>query len=283
VDIKTPKICDCCSGQSSSLITVENNYPIVRCNTCGLIYVGQHPPEKDGKVIGEYYVGGEAERTYKAYERVNTFLAESITHYFPEKGTFLDVGCGYGHLISMMMDRGWSGHGSELSQLAVNYVNNKFGKEVVQYGDIPALSFSDGSFTAINLTNVLEHVPSPTRTLLDCRNLLKQDGALFIRVPNMDFSFAFNRVYRLMNLFGLKFKSYSIIAWQPPFHLTGFDSRTLVKVLQKTEFDVLYVGPSTLTAGKGYYVAEVLAKLLYTITLGRINLCPTLLCVAKKR
>jgi 2-polyprenyl-3-methyl-5-hydroxy-6-metoxy-1,4-benzoquinol methylase len=279
----TDKNCDICDAMfdNSTLIAVENDYPIVECNNCGFVYVNQQPKEEGGKVIDEYYNGDEVEAQYKRYIAVNQFLLEEINRKVPTKGRFLDVGCGYGYLLQHMMADGWQAFGSELSQLAVDYVNKKAAKECVYYGLLPDLPFEKHYFTIINMTNVLEHVPSPTQVLLECKEKLSSSGYLFVRVPNVGFTFSFNRALKVLGLFGVRLADFSIIATPPPIHLQGFNAQSLKAVFEKTGFEVVEIKPSKLSNSKFYAVVEVISKIIYVASLRKINMCPTILAIAR--
>jgi SAM-dependent methyltransferase len=277
------KNCDICNANfdNSKLVAIENNFPIVKCRNCGFVYVNQQPKEEGGKVIGEYYQGDEVEAQYKRYNAVNIFLVTEINSAVKDKGRFLDVGCGFGSLLMGMLDSGWQAFGSELSQVAVDHVNKSVGKECSYYGLLPELPFEQHTFDVINMTNVLEHVPSPTQLMLECKDLLTPGGLLFVRVPNMDFTFLFKKVLGLFRLFGFEFSDFSLISTNPPIHLQGFDSRSLKTIFEKTGFETIEVKPSKLSNGKFYAVVEVLSKILYFGSLKTINLCPTVLAIAR--
>jgi uncharacterized Zn finger protein len=76
MNISLNKDCDLCNAafDQSRLIAIENEFPIVKCNNCGFIYVNKQPKAEEGKVIGEYYIGDEVENQYKDYAKVNDFL-----------------------------------------------------------------------------------------------------------------------------------------------------------------------------------------------------------------
>jgi 2-polyprenyl-3-methyl-5-hydroxy-6-metoxy-1,4-benzoquinol methylase len=281
----TNKNCDICGAHfdHSTFVALENNYPIVKCTGCGLIYVNQQPKEEGGKVIGEYYNGDEVEAQYKKYVAVNQFLLREINAKTPAKGRLLDVGCGYGYLLKQMMVDGWEAFGSELSQLAVDFVNKETGKESVFYGLLTELPFQKKSFDVINMTNVMEHVPGPSQILLECRDLLKPTGYLFVRVPNMDFTFSFNRTLKVLRLFGVKYSDFSIISTPPPIHLQGFNTKSLKNILEKTGYDLIEIKPSKLSRSKLHAVVELVSKLIFQFSLKRINVCPTILAVARPK
>jgi 2-polyprenyl-3-methyl-5-hydroxy-6-metoxy-1,4-benzoquinol methylase len=182
-----------------------------------------------------------------------------------------------------MAESGWKAFGSELSQIAVDYVNNKCGKEVVLYGDIPDLQFDKHSFDAINMTNVLEHVPSPTKTLLDCKALLSSNAFLFVRVPNMDSSIPFSKIYKVLNFFGFRFAYFSVIATSPPTHLNGFTTRTLKKIFDKTGYEVVEIKTSKLRNNKFYSIIEVLSNIIFYISFKQINISPTILAIVRPK
>jgi SAM-dependent methyltransferase len=278
------KSCDICNTgpERSKLIAIENGYPIVECNNCGFIFAKQQPVEEGGKVIGEYYKGDEVSAQYKRYSAVNSFLLNEINSKVPAKGSFLDVGCGYGYLLLHMMADGWKAYGSELSQLAVDFVNGKANRECVFYGGLPELPIEKNSLDVVNMTNVLEHVPSPTRILLECKDLLRPGGFLFVRVPNMEFSFFFRRTQNALKFLGLKNLEFSFIATPPPVHLHGFDQHSLKNIFEKTGYELVEIKPSKLSSGgKTYFAAEIAARIVFLISFKKINICPTILAIAR--
>jgi SAM-dependent methyltransferase len=104
----------------------------------------------------------------------------------PSRRRLLDIGSGPGYFLKTAKARGWRVLGIEPSRSAAAHARSQ-DLEVVEgffNGDTaPGL----GRFDAIQINNVLEHVPYPTETLLLARSLLQPGGVLSVSVPN-DFS-----------------------------------------------------------------------------------------------
>jgi SAM-dependent methyltransferase len=115
------------------------------------------------------------------YADLEAALADAGAH-----GRLLDVGCGTGDFLDFVRSRGWAAQGVEPSGLASARARER-GLDVF-HGTLER--FADGargSFGAVTLLNVLEHVPDPLGYVRTCRALLAPGGAIAIVVPN-DFS-----------------------------------------------------------------------------------------------
>lgn len=98
------------------------------------------------------------------------------------KGRFLDVGSGTGAFVANMQDHGWDATGLEPDAHARKVASDSFGvqlKNIDQFYHLPA-----NSFNAITLWHVLEHVHELHSYIQQLKNLLTDNGRLFIAVPN---------------------------------------------------------------------------------------------------
>ncbi len=280
--------CDLCGESAFVPIVSENGYPIVRCRACGFVYVNRIPEIEDGKVLGEYYSGTaeEIEASRLPYASVFEFLLDEIERRVP-KGSLLDVGCGYGFLLEAARERGWDVFGTELSDVAIRYATEELGIDRVVCSDLSPDLFDGQKFDAINLTNVLEHVPSPTETLKACREMLAPGGVITIRVPNMDFSAVRHRSLPVARL--LKRGSggeLSYLSTHPPIHLSGFSPRTLHRLIEKCSLSTVEIKPSKLSEppnkSMAYSIFETAVSGAFKISGSRVNVGPTLLAVARR-
>lgn len=98
----------------------------------------------------------------------------------------LDIGCGPGFFLKTAIARGWEAHGVEPSRQAAAHARG-LGATVTEGFFGGGLAPSLGRFDAVNLTNVLEHVPDPAAILEAAVSLLNPGGVLCVGVPN-DFS-----------------------------------------------------------------------------------------------
>jgi SAM-dependent methyltransferase len=155
-----------------------------RCNNCGL---GMFRPVRAGspdfyKTIttkdGECYTAEKWE-----FLQAIRDLKKHRSH------RILDIGCGSGHFLDLLRDRlpsaDYAGYelNSEMSELA----RSKGHK--VYHGSFPEAVLAenkDGSFDAICMFQVLEHLPDPVASLKSARRLLSPRGVLIIGVPDAE-------------------------------------------------------------------------------------------------
>jgi len=104
----------------------------------------------------------------------------------PSRRDILDIGCGPGFFLKTAIARGWNAHGVEPSRQAAAHARG-LGATVTEGFFGAGLAPSLGRFDAVNLTNVLEHVPDPAAILEAAVSLLSRGGVLCVGVPN-DFS-----------------------------------------------------------------------------------------------
>ncbi|MFA6433250.1 MAG: class I SAM-dependent methyltransferase [Elusimicrobiales bacterium] len=159
-------------------------FSLVRCLGCGLVYLPSGPePEAAGALYQAAY--------YRKMRGLSKFLEtlflrerrRAVERFKKAPGTLLDLGCGTGEFAAAMRDAGWDAAGVEPSPAAKE---NAAGADKIYRRDLPDLKFPAGSFDAVTLWQVLEHLPDPARYLAEIRRLLKADGLLLVSVPNIN-------------------------------------------------------------------------------------------------
>lgn len=98
------------------------------------------------------------------------------------RGNMLDIGAGTGAFLKTMKKANWDCTGIEPDKNAREKALELYGLHLKDAGTL--YSFSPGSFDAITLWHVLEHVHELHKYTGQLRNLLSKDGKLFIAVPN---------------------------------------------------------------------------------------------------
>ena len=96
--------------------------------------------------------------------------------------SLLEVGCGNGKLLERMQNFGWQVTGTDFDDHAVAAARTR--NLDVRAGPLAAQQFAQGSFDAIVLKHVIEHVPEPVAELTLCASLLKPGGKLVLLTPN---------------------------------------------------------------------------------------------------
>lgn len=136
-------------------------------------------------------------------------------------GRLLDIGCGSGEWLAKMRGLGWEVRGLDFDAEAVAVAARR--GLAVDHGSLEAMHYADESFDAITLNHVIEHLPDPLMTLVECYRILKPGGHLMVATPNSD------------SLGHLLFKK----AWrglETPRHLHLFNSKSMRASLKRAGF-----------------------------------------------
>jgi len=112
----------------------------------------------------------------------NLHWLKALLKYCLPPAKVLELGCSHGSFVALMRQAGFDATGIEMSPWVVEFGQKTFGVPI-SVGPIEALDFPLGSFDAIALMDVLEHLPDPLATMEYCLKLLKPDGLLFIQTP----------------------------------------------------------------------------------------------------
>lgn len=119
-----------------------------------------------------------------------------LTKHVDARGkTLLDYGCGRGEVLKMYGEAGFEVTGADTDPECVR-ISNKQGKAVGLNPDDPVGQFGPKSFDVITCFHVLEHVPSPVKTLRDLASIARTH--LVLAVPNLRYLYwMFDREFSL--------------------------------------------------------------------------------------
>jgi len=166
---------------------------IVVCLNCGLVFRNfRFSLEEIDRFYKEYsfevdnnptlLTSDEHEkRRYKRYKR----NMEWIESHKPMKknSRVLDIACGPGTGLLPFKEAGYSVYGTELCQSRCQYAFDKW-DITVKHGPFEFFDFTDQKFDVIICSQFLEHAHQPLEILLKMRDLLSDDGIIYVEVPN---------------------------------------------------------------------------------------------------
>lgn len=182
--------CLLCGADAAEPLFVKEGFQFVRCGRCALVYVDPQPREdavqavyaSDGySRIVERLVA--ASHDYRR-ERFGRERLDIVERFVAPGGSLLDVGCTTGFVLEEAERRGWEAHGVELNPFAAGEAEAR-GLRVRQ-GTLQEASFPEGSFDAITLFDVVEHVRDPVGLLREAHGLLRPSGIVVLYTPNWD-------------------------------------------------------------------------------------------------
>jgi SAM-dependent methyltransferase len=215
---------------------------IVRCGDCGHMQLDRFPTDEELLVM---YEDAESDDYVEeeAGQRLTAQVAlERIERWVPEKGRLLDLGCWVGFLLAEARDRGWQTVGVEPSAFASAYATEKLGLEV-RREDLFAAEFPDGSFDAVVLGDVIEHLNDPGAALDRIARLLAPGGVLYLALPDAG--------SRLAERMGARW--WSVI----PTHVQYFTRGSLMTLLRSHGYEPLFAGTAPKTFTVRYYLDRI--------------------------
>lgn len=230
--------CPLCQNSKSEMIYQERGaLGISRCSECGLVFTNPRLKNPEQVYWGqtEHYLA-EARLIFtglkKHHRDINYRHDLELIRRTKPTGRFLDVGTNMGFFLRLARDMGYDTLGIEpsasLSALAREYFKLDIMTEFLEKADLPAESAD-----IISMTDVFEHIPNPGTLLIAAKRLLKKDGILFIKVPNVNYSLLKLRLLKMLGRTG----SYDI--FDSYEHVVHYNFKTLKKMLDQNGFQLI--------------------------------------------
>jgi SAM-dependent methyltransferase len=214
----------CGATKSSQLYVSKNDYPIVRCAECRLVFTDARTAPPPSELYPHFdQSDGTALRGMRAalsvFRRQRASFVRSIV---PPPARVLDYGCGNGSFAAFMADAGYESVGLEPFSLGSTA---RSGNLTLMRAPLDQAADELGNFDVITMWHVLEHLPEPLLVLRRLRSMLRPSGALIVSVPNLQ--------SWQSALFGP-----SWFHLDPPRHLLHFEDDTLKDCLSRAGFAV---------------------------------------------
>jgi ubiquinone/menaquinone biosynthesis C-methylase UbiE len=101
-------------------------------------------------------------------------------------GRFLEIGCGHGFFLAEAVRSGLftSFVGADISMASLTEARQRAGGASLVQADGEYLGFRGGTFDAVCLTEVIEHVPDQVAVLKEASRMLAPGGILVVTAPN---------------------------------------------------------------------------------------------------
>jgi len=236
---------------------------MVRCRRCNLLYRNPRPTTAD--VRGAYATEGAALELEERVGRRRSHQFRRFLDSFPDRpGRLLDIGCGYGFFLKMADEKGWKAVGVDLDPNGIAYAKEHLQVNAL-LGDIRNINFPDGSFDLVTLWNVVDFVPDPLDFISEIHRVLKEDGYVFIRTPNVTWQYLSFRLANFLSRVGLG----KVFEERPfatfIFHLTNFSCSTLRFVLDRSGFASISIRNSPPIPGDPYLGLGPIGKRLVVL------------------
>jgi SAM-dependent methyltransferase len=146
-----------------------------RCSACGTAATTAPPPGPEAYESPSPRLTGLSAPILARFDRTRLALLG------PSRGSLLDVGAGRGRFVAAAQRAGWSAKGIEPSDRGVGAAASVYGV-TLQRG---TLADAAGTYDAVVLWHVLEHLDDPDAAVEHVASLLAPGGALLVGVPNL--------------------------------------------------------------------------------------------------
>lgn len=184
---------------------------------CGVVFQNKFPDQK--KVYDQKILDNCQDEKFKRTQAYGAMVYGPIIEEIIYGRKLLEVGYHTPWFLNAMKDRGWIGFGIDDNIDAPE--NDRF-----KNGNFEQVEFAEKlKFDLIWMSHVLEHFQDPVKAIEKCKRLLTEDGVLFIATPDTDFIHT-----RSTAGFG---------HWKPDEHYIMFNKDSLVRVLQKMDFEII--------------------------------------------
>lgn len=219
--------CPVCAGGPAEFVLVKHDFRYVRCPCCGTVFLSPAPSSNTVHAHYQdlaYFTGGK-ETGYRDYGAMHKALAPHfrrrlriLAERLPHRGRLLDVGCADGYFLELARADGWEVAGVEISEPMAQKVAGQLNAPVAT-----SLDNLPGTYDAITLWEVVEHLPDPVAELRRLAERLRPEGVLMLSTPNAGHW----QALRTPALWS---------AYSPPAHLVLFSAGALRLALDKAGF-----------------------------------------------
>jgi methyltransferase family protein len=196
----------------------------------------EYRPENPVDGYADYL--GDAERHREAARR----RLALIDRFAPSPGRLLDVGAAAGFFVDEAIRAGWDAEGIDIAQQVVEWGRRELGVPL-RVGDVSAAE-ERGTYTVVTMWDYIEHSLDPAGDLAKSNDLLAPAGIVALSTGDIDSVAA--RLSR---------SRWHLLT--PRHHNFFFGARTLVRLLERSGFEVAWVGHP----GSRYSLAHLAYKL----------------------
>lgn len=188
--------CNVCNCNNFDVVRFESfavfilnhqEYPVLTCvcRNCGHVFMNPRMTEKELEIFYKNQL--KESFTSPRGETIGLFCADmQVIQKVLGPGNnrrVLEVGCYTGYMLKHLAEHGWLPEGIEPNKESANRARELFGFPIFE---VMVENFkTDEPYDLIVMGSVLEHVNNPFKILCSAYNLLKDEGYLFIRVPDV--------------------------------------------------------------------------------------------------
>jgi SAM-dependent methyltransferase len=226
---------------------------LVRCEACGFGQPERMPalPQYFDRMYAQQWsaewVASEFDARYKDLV-FRTVLRELDRRVGLVRRRLLDVGAHAGRFLHLAQQAGWEVEGVELNPRTAAYAAMRTGA-AVYHQNAQALAAGGHRYSAVVLTDVLEHIPEPVQLLRTLAALTEPGGAIAVKVPCGPSQLAKERIVAALTSRRMSLADCLV-------HINHFSPQSLARALEAAGFGRISVrtGAPEVLPGSGWRV-----------------------------
>lgn len=224
------RICE--SNNTKKLFTLRDNdkYVVYKCHNCWLEYLYPQPDLKtlDKIYNTDYYGSWGIKDNYENVKNMKqatfSWVIEKIKTY-KKTWKLLDIWCATWFFMDIAQKKWFDVYWVDISKEAVKTAQSIFWEHKVFNASIDDFNIKE-KFDVIVMTDLLEHVFDPLKTLKQVKEFLNSDGIIVILSPHAE---SFSR--KVMNSYRMQFKLE---------HLYYFTDKSIENLCKKSWYYLAY-------------------------------------------
>ena len=221
--------CTICNS-SAYLEAKYENWEVLRCNSCSHAFSSNIT-----KPILNIYDKSYFEKNWFLFPNLNLFgiIEKAIHQKFGKKARIHDLGCGNGNLLQYLYRKGYRNlNGSDIVSNLLPGVESQIKFKQINMLDINEKNAYD---VAISIANI-EHLEDINGYMKKLCEILVSDGIAIIYTINE--SSLIYTISKIMRKIGISFAAKQLY---DPHHINHFNKKSLSKLAQKHDFEILLV------------------------------------------
>lgn len=177
--------CPVCHENHEQFLFIKDGGTHVKCTVCDMIYL--NPVFKDENLENHY------RNNHDCQSEIVSNDSEFYTHLYTKglhsiqanisKGNILDIGCSAGNFLDIALASGWKTYGVELNEKEAAYAAAK--GHTIYNTLLENVTFGE-KMDAVSLWDVFEHLKDGRAYLNQIKELLSDNGVIFLQIPSAD-------------------------------------------------------------------------------------------------
>lgn len=179
--------CPVCNSNNELTIFSKAGGTYVKCSDCDMVYLN---PVFTDEAIVEYYQTNHTEQAELVESDTDSFYIDiynggldDIKKNNTTIANILDIGCSSGTFLDLAAKRDLTTYGVELNRAEFEFVKKK-GHKV--FNELLEKIEFDTQFDAITMWDVFEHIIDGEFYLKYMKDLLSDNGVIFLQIPSSD-------------------------------------------------------------------------------------------------